>query len=176
MAIAAGAKWYFTGKPCKNGHLSKRSVSSKGCYECHKQSYSKWESGNLDKRAAEKRARRKDKPEVYRSIQRNSYYRNLEARRAANRARYVLNKPKYIANNKARKAALSKQQPGWADPSAIRAIYIEAAEITRKTGVMHHVDHIVPLRGKLVTGLHVIHNLRIITAQENMSKYNKWQP
>ena len=72
-----------------------------------------------------------------------------------------------------RRAAKIQQSPTWADQKEIKEIYKEAVLITKATGIKHEVDHIVPLRGKNVRGLHVASNLRIITASENRKKSNK---
>jgi 5-methylcytosine-specific restriction endonuclease McrA len=70
----------------------------------------------------------------------------------------------------------NKQKPLWRDIKKISAIYDECEKLTQQTGILHHVDHIIPLRGETVSGLHVHQNLRIISAVENRSKSNKLLP
>lgn len=55
---------------------------------------------------------------------------------------------------------------------AIKEIYKNCKELTKTTGIKHHVDHIVPLKGKTVSGLHVPWNLQILIATENCKKKN----
>ncbi len=63
--------------------------------------------------------------------------------------------------------------PKWADKERIAQVYKEAARLTKQTKVPHHVDHIVPLRGRGVCGLHVHYNLQVLTKQENLEKGNR---
>lgn len=75
----------------------------------------------------------------------------------------------------ARRARKLQASVPWANPSAIRAIYAEAQRIRRETGQKMHVDHIIPLRGKNVSGLHIETNLQILPARENIQKSNKFK-
>lgn len=78
-----------------------------------------------------------------------------------------------------KRAAKLRRTPGWLtenDFHEIRSFYRAAREATKETGVPHHVDHIYPLQGKFVSGLHVPLNLQVLTARENIAKKNKWTP
>lgn len=66
--------------------------------------------------------------------------------------------------------------PRWLDNLqllSIRELYFFAQKVSVETGVLHHVDHIVPLKGEFVCGLHVPWNLQVIPAVENIKKSNK---
>ena len=65
--------------------------------------------------------------------------------------------------------------PAWSDPEAIRKIYEDCSALNEKHGPRsYHVDHIVPLQGKTVSGLHVENNLQILKAVDNLKKSNKY--
>lgn len=70
-------------------------------------------------------------------------------------------------------AAKLSATPPWLSAEHLRTIeglYIEAARLTEETGVPYEVDHIVPLQGRKVRGLHVPWNLRVIERTENRRK------
>lgn len=80
------------------------------------------------------------------------------------------------ADTAARKRHIRQATPKWLtkeQKQQIKAFYIEADRLKRETGVDHEVDHIVPIRGGIVNGLHVPWNLRVITAAENQKKNRK---
>lgn len=75
-----------------------------------------------------------------------------------------------------RRAAKRRAKPSWANDFFIREAYELAKLREDTTGIKWQVDHIVPLKSKLVCGLHVEHNLQVIPAFENGSKHNRYWP
>jgi len=174
-ARAVGARTYFTGKPCKNGHVAERWTNRSVCVQCHRDA----QAAAHEKSAVKRRARIsqwcKDNPD---RVQANkAKYRDLhrDALRERNR-QYHANKPEVGAKNAAARRARRRQaQPPWMDSEQFREIYDRAADLSRQTGIKHSVDHIVPLRHPLVCGLHVPWNLQVLTLAENKSKTNTFE-
>jgi len=86
------------------------------------------------------------------------------------------NRGKVNATNAKRHAAKLQRTPKWLTREQLKEIediYTKAAKLTKETGIKHHVDHIMPLQGKEISGLHVPWNLQILTAIENIKKGTK---
>ena len=110
---------------------------------------------------------------------RRRYLVDPERFRAANRKWMSENRELMNTYGANRRAAKLQRMPLWLsreDRKIIKFIYEMARTLTEVTGIPHHVDHELPLRGKLVSGLHVPSNLQILTASENIRKKNKWSP
>lgn len=97
----------------------------------------------------------------------------------AKRKEYVKNNRAKINARKAKYRSIKLQAtPRWLtkdDFKKIEDFYTEARKLSLQTGVQYHVDHIAPLRGNLICGLHVPWNLQILTAKENRLKRNKYE-
>lgn len=125
--------------------------------------------------------RTEDQVELGRLRQRKQYHakKSCPNFRAAERARGAQwakdNKARCNAKTAIRRAARLRATPPWLTESMraeCLAIYAEAKRLTSETGVPHEVDHVVPLHGINVCGLHVPWNLQILTEQENRAKHN----
>jgi hypothetical protein len=83
-----------------------------------------------------------------------------------------------LADCAKRRAAKLKRTPKWLTPFdklKIECLYQLAAMRNRESGQKWHVDHIIPLQGAFVSGLHVPDNLRVILAIDNMRKNNQYE-
>lgn len=66
--------------------------------------------------------------------------------------------------------------PNWANLDKIEEIYSKSKELEKRLGIKFHVDHIVPIKSKLVCGLHVENNLQLLVPEENLAKLNTYWP
>jgi hypothetical protein len=72
-----------------------------------------------------------------------------------------------------RRAKLHNATPEWSESKKITLLYKKAKWLEALTGMKYHVDHVIPLKGKEVCGLHVWANLQILEASINIKKSNK---
>jgi hypothetical protein len=80
---------------------------------------------------------------------------------------------KRTATERKRKVRKLNAMPYWANSDLIEFQYIKAKFMEWFTGEKYHVDHIIPLQGENVCGLHVEYNLQVLPATENIKKSNK---
>lgn len=73
-----------------------------------------------------------------------------------------------------RYADKNKRTPVWVDKSEVAKVYELAQFITEESGQMYHVDHVIPLKGSAVSGLHVHTNMQVIPADMNLRKSNSF--
>ena len=81
-----------------------------------------------------------------------------------------------LALDRRYKLAKMQRTPPWldvVDHAEMEFTYVWS-DALRKCGIDYHVDHIVPLQGKMVSGLHMPSNLQVISAKMNLSKNNRW--
>lgn len=164
---------FYKHKMMADGHLNK-------CKQCARTDVTKHREANIE------RIREYDRSRgmlPHRVAAREEYAKTEAAKQSAKKSskKYgKANKDKRkvikLVCQRARYAGKRKRTPSWLtadDKRLIKAKYSEAHWMTVRTGFKHHVDHIVPLLGKDVCGLHVPWNLRVIPARENIKKGNK---
>lgn len=150
-----GLSRFYTGNPCKHGHMEERYVSSGVCILCDRIKHIRWQQNNKEAHKERVYAWRRANPERSSEIAAGWRKRNADRYSAIQ------------ATNQIRQ----KYGTRLTDPyAAIIPFYAEERRLTRETGIKHQVDHVIPLsRG----GPHCASNLRVITALENQRKGNR---
>ena len=174
-AIAEGKTTYFTGRPCKHGHVVERATVNGNCIKCS---------------SIRQANKRQQDPEAAR--QKDAwYYQKYREKNLLRAAQYRSQNPEKVAqasktwrqNNKGKRAKMQMNRqaqklqatPQWLSVEQkkhIELFYLEAAKLSQGFNASIHVDHIVPLKGKNVCGLHVPWNMQLVTKSYNCSKNN----
>lgn len=94
--------------------------------------------------------------------------------RKHNKQYYEDHKGEHLIRTRIYKTGKIVRTPKWANIQKINEIYAESTRISNINNIKYNVDHIIPLHGKFVSGLHVENNLQIIPASINLSKYNSF--
>lgn len=177
-ALLRGDTQYFTGKSCKHGHVSARRAATGECLACRDVAVAVWRSKNPE------RVKQHNLTQYAKFSDKISA--GARAYREKNRDKVIAQKREYAKNNRhifnklraKRKAAELQRTPAWLtadDFWMIEEAYELAAKRTELFGFAWHVDHVVPLQGKLVSGLHVPTNMQVIPWDENRRKSNKFE-
>ena len=144
------------------------------CGECHRERNREWYRENKKHHHGKVKKWRKANYDKALEICRRHNRRNKVARAESHAQWAKKNRALRNASSARRKAAKLRATPKWASKKKISAIYLEAKRLEAFTGIPMHVDHIVPLQGENVCGLHWEKNLQIIPASVNVAKHNKW--
>ena len=156
-------KDFHKDKRLSDGHRSK-------CKECVKKYTSKFYKDNQE--ALVQKARQSYIKNKNIHLERSKKYRqnNLESCTKKDK-KYRENNPHKLAEQRAKK---SNRVPKWSDLETTKLYYQTRKALSEATGIEYQVDHIIPLRNKVVSGLHVPENLQIITRRKNEKKSNKF--
>lgn len=152
QALLSGSGLYFTGRPCKHGHVSARYSSGSICVECM--------------RTPEYLEKARNHGAKLRSTAEGSALINSRSARwrKTPSGSYSMRRSRRLRRHRARLAT-----PKWANIAAMRDFIDSCPD-------GFHLDHIIPLFGEDVCGLHILENLQFLPAQENIRKSNKVIP
>jgi hypothetical protein len=199
-AMQNGLARYFSDRPCNRGHTGERMTSTGTCIECRqiksKERYHAdpqkavakvidYYNRNAEKIKEKRRVKYAENPDRERVIARvrSAEWRaanpeKVKAQAPLKKAYAEANPEKGAANLAKRRAAKLQRTPKWLsvdDFWLMEQAYEVASLRSKATNNAWHVDHIFPLQGELVSGLHVPTNLQVIPWFDNLSKANKFE-
>lgn len=175
-------------QPCVSCATSLESAYRTANREKIKTRHADWRAKNPERVAKHAAENKKRNPGSIASSQKKYRDKNPEVLRRNSRKYYEKNKSLVLQRGRNRLPALncfyarmyqlrrSKAAPNWLTPEhleQIKAYYAEARAVTLASGILHHVDHIYPLKGKNSCGLHVPWNLQVLSAVDNARKHNR---
>ena len=166
-----GDKLYMPERPCSRGHMSMRRVDNGSCTECLLENNKQFVNANTDAVNARRRKHRLENPELYALKKETDGYssnvkKQIERRTKSGHAAFVS-----MTERMKKLGRLASWDREFTDFVCKEAHHL--ARIRDKcTGKKWSVDHVAPIKGKNVSGLHVWYNLQVIPMQQNRLKHN----
>jgi len=175
-AMQQELKHYTSNKPCKRGHFDLRITATGTCTECKRLKEKERYAANPLKAIQKTRIFYYKNQQAMQERTRLDRLTDPPGKNAARLEQAKLKARLWRANNKkhhlalttAHKKVVKQRTPAWANLQKIVEFYKNCPE-------GYQVDHIIPLRGKNVSGLHVVENLQYLTAKENRNKSNYYE-
>jgi len=159
LAKKPESQFYAQKKNSKDGYQSH-------CKACDNARHKVWESKNPEL-----------KKKYAKTADANKYVQNKDSILARNKIWKQRNPAKVAAMDAKRRASMLQRTPKWLAPQEllrIECLYSLASMLNKHGVESWHVDHIIPLQGKNVSGLHVYSNLRVLPGSENLAKGNRY--
>ena len=153
-ALRRGEKYYYTGKPCKHGHIGPRFTTGRKCKEC-----------------AYIRNRKRTTEENYWTDYGDEEYKKRKREYA--KKHYLTYAHKKAFANRRRLIKLARVATR-AGAEKIRRMTLESQIRTLDTGIKYEIDHIIPIVHDKVCGLHVPANVQILTKKQNRAKASRF--
>lgn len=197
-AISLGLTTYFTGKKCKHGHISRRSVVDCSCIICKRLQCKKYYNANSEQLNIKSKQYKSDHidqivqyrqktSDVSKQYSKQWYQNNIKQARIRQKRYSMIHADILNQNSKRwrdanphkvreqasiRRTKTEQQIPSWYEEDLVKQVYLKRDELNKKWGTNFVVDHIIPLnpRDKSVSGLHCWMNLQLLDASLNLNK------
>lgn len=187
-AIQQGLSRYFTGKPCKYGHISERFVRTNNCCFCDKQKSKQYYQNNKEDQNKyrkqyyqnnEKQLKQYHKQynKQYRQNNKKQFKQYYQNNKQYHKQWHQDNPHKRLEYSKIRNTRLEDAIPSWFEEDKIKLLYQKRDELNKQWGTNFEVDHIIPINPKdrSVCGLHCWSNLQLLDKSLNSSKGSTYQ-